>query len=413
MVARPPSAFAAPLPSVDPAKVGISPERLEILHALIQGKVDRGELAGAVTLIARDGRIADVRAYGWENLETKSPMRRDALFRIASMTKIVTAVAVLTLREQGRLGLDDPIGNYLPELRAMRVAVGGDAVRLELAPARPITIRHLLTHTSGLAAGGPQAAKLQPLYDAAENRVSPSLEARMAGLAQLPLCNQPGDAMYYGASYEVLGRLVEVVSGRPFDRYVRDHLFGPLAMNDSFFQIPPEKQARLARTYVRGPEGRLRRREAPGIPYHLGGVGYPRGGGGLVTTADDFARFGQMLLNGGELDGVRILDPKTVELMTKDHLTELKVKNTFLQPFESYGFGVSVRLTLGLGPTLGSVGQFGWTGAWTTYCSMDPRENTVALLMTQHGPWNDDDIFSQFSVAFYQTLADRRTPPCV
>jgi CubicO group peptidase (beta-lactamase class C family) len=401
-------AVAAPLPAVAPGVVGISAERLERMHAVVQGFVDRRQLAGAVTLVARDGRIADVRTYGWSDLATKEPMRRDAIFRIASMTKIVTAVAVLQLFEEGRFGLDDPVGDSIPELKHMRVLTGGDAEHPQFAEARPVTIRHLLTHTSGLASDATAAAALRPFYVREAEKTPASLREFVAGVAQLPLGSQPGDAFNYGIGYEVLGYLVEVVSGRTFDQFVRERIFAPLGMPDTGFQVPKEKQARLAQTYVHEAGQGLVPRVRPGAPYHLGGAGYPRGSGGLVSTADDFARFGQMLLNGGELDGVRILGPKTVQLMTTDHLTDLKERNTFLQPFESYGFGVSVRLTLATGGTPGSVGQFGWSGAWTTYCSMDPKEGTVALFLAQHGPWNEYDVFAKFSTTFYQAIEVRR-----
>jgi CubicO group peptidase (beta-lactamase class C family) len=404
-----PFSSAAPLPAIAPTEVGLSASRLERLHALIQGIIDRGEMAGALTLVARDGKIADLRTYGYRDLAARQPMQRDSLFRLASMTKMVTAVAVLTLYEEGRIGLDDPVAKYIPEFAHMRVGTGPDAAHSGLVEARPITIRHLLTHTSGLAAGGAAAVWLAPLYDRTVEGVNrASLKAYIADLAQLPLCNQPGDAMYYGLSYEVLGYLVEKVSGQPFEAYVRDRICLPLGMRDTFFQIPREKQSRLALTYQREPGPKLVLRPADGQAYYLGGPGYPRGGGGLVATADDFARFCQMLLNGGELEGVRILGMKTVELMTTDHLTDLKEKNTFLQPFESYGFGVSVRLTLALGPTPGSIGQFGWSGAYTTWCSVDPKEGTVVLLLAQHLPWNDDDLFTKVGTTFYQALTERR-----
>lgn len=392
---------ATPLPSAPPAELGFAPDRLERLHALLQRRIDREQLAGAVTLIARDGKICDVRTYGFRDRENRLPMQRDTLFRIASMTKLVTAVAALTLDEEGRFGLDDDIGDYLPEWKHLRVAARNDASPAETVAARPITVRHLLTHTAGIGANGPSAFAHAP---------APSLHAFAAELAQMPLAAQPGDRFIYGLGYDVLGYLVEVVSGQPFDRYVRDRVLTPLGMSDTFFQIPAAQQTRLARTYVHETGQPLALRPTPPDAYYLGGIGFQRGSGGLVTTIDDFARFAQMLLNRGELDGVRILCPKTVQLMTTDQLTTLKEPNTFLQPFESYGFGVSVRVTLGGAPTPGSLGQFGWTGAATTYCSMDPQEGTLALLFAQHYPWNEDDLFSKFSTTFYQALVTSRQP---
>jgi CubicO group peptidase (beta-lactamase class C family) len=388
---------AAPLPA---APLADDAKQFEAMHALIQGYIDRGEIAGAVTLVARDGRIVDVRTYGWSDLVGQQPMRRDSLFRLASMTKIVTAVAVLSLYEDGRLKLDDPIEKYLPGFRAMRVCVGGSTTHLQCMPTRPITIRHLLTHTSGLAADGAVQAILRPLYDqAVELTPRDSLQAYVTELAKLPLCNQPGDAMHYGLSYEVLGRLVEVVAGKPFDAYVRDRICAPLGMEDTVFQIPKDRQPRLALTYIRTPGKPLELRRLPEDAYCLGGPGIPRGSGGLISTADDFARFLQMLLNQGDLAGVRILQASTVGLMTTDQLKNMKEENAFLAPFESYGLGVSVRVSQEIAPTPGSVGQFGWSGSFTTWCSVDPKQHTVALLLTQHLPWNDDDVFGKFATA--------------
>jgi CubicO group peptidase (beta-lactamase class C family) len=370
------------------------------MHALIQGYVDRGEMAGAVTLVARGGRIADLATHGWADLAMRKQMQGDSLFRLASLTKIVTAVAVLTLYEDRRLQLDDPVEQHLPEFRGMQVCVGGSAGNLQLEPAHPITIRHLLTHTSGLAAGGGVRSTLEPIYGRATDRSShDSMQDYTANLAKLPLCNQPGEAMYYGLSYEVLGRLVEVIAGQSLDVYVRDRICAPLRMPDTFFQIPVAKQSRLAQTYLHTKGQPLELRSLPKDAYCLGGPGGPRGSGGLVSTAGDFTRFLQMLLNHGELDGVRILCASTVQLMTTDQLKGVKFKNTFLAPFESYGFGVSVRVSQAIAPTPRSAGQFGWTGAFTTWCSIDPKHGTIALLLCQHLPWNEDGVFEKFATA--------------
>ena len=401
-----PSGSASPLPAGNAAKTGLSVEGLGRMHALIEGYVERGEMAGLVTLIARDGKIVDLRTYGFRDLEARLPMERDTLFRMASMTKMVTAVAVLTLYDDEKIGLDDPVSKYLPAFEQMRVVTGGDEAHPKSETARPITIRHLLTHTSGIAVGGPHAEILKTRYGHALVPDYPVLKDLVKEISQLELCNQPGDAIHYGGGFEVLGYLVEVVSGRPFDAYVRERVTGPLGMNDTFFQVPKEKQPRLAQTYVH--EGKkLSRRNSSTLPYYLGGVGCPRGSSGLVSTADDFARFGQMLLNGGELGGVRILRAKTVQMMTSDQLATLKEKNTFQQPFESYGFGVSVRLPVSDAPP-GSPGQFGWSGAWTTYCSMNPKERTISILLSQHAPWNEDDIFAKFEAASYRAVEAKK-----
>lgn len=388
------------LPEVAPAAVGVAVERLGRMHDLIQSYVDRGLLAGAITLVARDGMICDVHAYGWQDREAMRPMERTALFRVASLTKLVTAVAALKLWEGGRLALDDAVGDLIPALRNMRVATGGGAAAPGLAVARPITFRHLLTHTAGFQEGWPTEFIERP---------PASLHEFVTALAGQPLVAQPGDRFIYGCGYEVLAYLIEVVSGQPFDCYIRNVVSGPLGLSDTCFQVPPAKQARLARTYVHDPGRYLVARPVLPSTYHLGGLGMPRGGGGLVTTIDDYARFAQMLLNRGELDGVRILDRKTVELMSTDQLGNLRDPNAFLPPFESYGFGVGVQTRGGDESMPGAPGQFGWTGAATTYCSVDPQERTVALFFAQHYPWNEYDLFGQFSKAFYGAISRRNS----
>lgn len=371
------------------------------MHRLMQGCVDRGEIAGAVTLLAREGRVVDVWTGGARDREARVPMTRDSLFKLASMTKIVTAVAVLQLWEQGRIGLDDPIERYLPEFRNFRVGVGESSV-----PARAITIRHLLTHTSGLAAAGPDAAALQPAYARVMDRTAyPSMREYLKTVATLPLCNQPGDAMYYGFSYEVLAGLVEIVSGKPFDRYVHDEICAPLGLQDTFYQIPANKQPRLARTYVRGDDNLLTVEPIKLNAYVFGGAGFARGSGGIVSTADDFARFLQALLDGGTLDGARILKKETVVRMTSDQLTGLvTTQHTFLAAHETYGFGVGIRLAGVPAPVPGTPGQYGWSGAYTTWCSVDPARKTVAILLTQHLPWNDRGLFEKFATAAYECI---------
>lgn len=402
---------AAPLPGVDAAQAGFSPERLERLHHLVQAFVDDGKYAGAITLIARDGHIVDARAYGYRDLAAKRPMERDTLVYVYSLTKVAIAVTTLTLLEEGRFSLDDPVAGYLPEFSHMKVLVGGTIDHPELADARPITIRHLLTHTSGLAYDFTASPALRPYYERTDIFNFPTLPAFAHALAQIPLNHQPGDAFTYGASFDVLGYLIEKLTGQPLEAAMRERVFAPLGMHDTFFVVPPEKRGRLARVYQHAPDGRLVA-EAPMslVPPAVGGPGFPSGSRGLISTADDYARLAQMLLNGGELDGVRILAPKTVSFMTMDHLKQIKTPTSFMGPAGTYGLGVGVWAAGSGSDSPGSAGRFGWTGAATTYCNVDPHEGTIALVFAQHFPYDEYGLFSKFSTTFYQSLIITRTP---
>ncbi len=400
---------AAPLPSVDPAKAGFSPERLERVHQLVQGYVRDGKYAGAVTLIARDGHIVDVRAYGYRDLVAKLPMERDTLIYVYSLTKIAVAVTVLTLFEEGRFNLDDPVANYLPEFAHMKVITGGTPEKPELVDARPITIRHLLTHTSGFAYDFTASPALKPYYQRTDIFLHSSLKEFSQALAQMPLNHQPGDAFTYGASFDVLGYLIEVLAGQSLETAMRERVFSPLGMNDTFFVVPPEKRGRLAQVHQRDAAGHLLPTAQLTVAAPAtGGAGIISGSGGLISTADDYARLAQMLLNGGELDGVRILAPKTVAFMTTDHLTRIKTPTNFMGPAGTYGLGVGVWSASGSGDSPGSAGRFGWTGAATTYCNMDPVEGTVALVFAQHFPYDEFGLFPRFSTMFYQSLIATR-----
>jgi len=400
---------AAPLPAGDAAAAGFSPARLARVRQLVQGYIDDGKYAGAISLIARDGRIIDVRAYGYRDLAAKLPMERDTLVYIFSLTKVAVAVTTLTLWEEGRFNLDDPVAKYLPEFAHMKVITGGTMAQPELVDARPITIRHLLTHTSGFAYDFTASPALRPFYASTDIFNYPTLPAFAEAIAKIPLNHQPGDAFTYGAGYDVLGYLIEKLTGQPLETAMRERVFGPLAMNDTFFVVPPEKRSRLAHIYQPGPDGHLQAVKPPTIIQPATGGGtFPSGSGALVSTADDYARLAQMLLNGGTLDGARILAPKAVAFMTSDHLTGIKTPTTFMGPAGTYGLGVGVWSAGGGSDSPGSAGRFGWTGAATTYCNVDPREGTVALVFAQHMPYDEHGLFPRFSTVFYQSLMEIR-----
>ena len=404
-VAKPPAAPASPLPLATPESQGLSSERLERLHAGIQRFVDEGKHAGAVSLVARNGRIVDWRAYGKRDLEAGLPMEKDTICRIYSMSKILTSVAVLALLEEARFRLDDPIGDYLPELAQMKVLTGGTVEKPLLADAKvPITIRHLLTHTSGLTYDFGDGT-----IDKIFREVKPFEAASMGEFLQrvehLPLAHEPGERFTYGVSTDVLGALVEKVSGRSLAEFMDERIWRPLGMKDTGFGVPEAKRGRLAKVYEKSPDGGLRpvkwllEREPVPLPKLLSG------GGGLFSTTGDYLRFMQMLLNGGELDGARVLSPKTVELMMANHLT-FASRPFRDNPSEGFGLGGAVRVDLARDGGLGSVGQFGWSGMATTYASLDPKEKTVALLFVQHLPYDEHKVFWRFSTLFYQAVVD-------
>ena len=323
LLALPVTLSAAPLPAGDATAAGFSPERLERVHHLVQGYVDEAKCAGAITLIARDGKIVDVRTYGYRDVAAKLPMERDSLLRIYSLTKPVITVMTLMLWEEGRFNLDDPIEQYLPEFKNLKVATGpADAPKFESA--RPITIRHLLTHTAGFSYDWNASPAVAPFYRKVNLFTFATMPEFARALAALPLNHQPGDAFLYGHSFDVLGYLIQTLTKQPLEAVMQERIFGPLGMKDTFFTIPAGKRERLATVHHRNAEGRLVAEQPDAATARVfGGNAFPNGSAGLVSTADDYARFAQMLLNGGELDGVRLLGPKTVAFMTSDHLKQI------------------------------------------------------------------------------------------
>ena len=404
--AKPAATAATPLPLATPESQGMSAERLARVHAEVQRFVDDGRHAGAVTLIARNGRIVDWRSYGKRDLEAGLAMEKDTICRIYSMSKIVTSVAVLMLLEEARFRLDDPIGDTLPELARMQVLTGGTAEKPLLADAKkPITIRHLLTHTSGLTYDFGDG-EIDKIFRQVKPFEAESLSDFVRRARHLPLAHEPGERFTYGVSTDILGALVEKLSGRSLAEFMEARIWRPLGMNDTAFGVPEGKRQRLAKVYEKGKDGRfqpvkwLLDQEPVLLPKILSG------GGGLFSTTGDYARFMQMLLNGGQLDGVRLLSPKTVEFMLANHLTLSSRPFRGDDESEGFGLGGSVRIDLAKGRIPGSVGQFGWSGMATTYANLDPTEKTVALMFTQHLPYDEHKVFWRFSTLFYQAIVE-------
>jgi CubicO group peptidase (beta-lactamase class C family) len=391
-------------PGVAPEQVGLSSERLGRIDQLVQRHIAAGSFSGAVTLVAREGRIAHLKAHGLMDLEADKPMVEDGIFRIMSMTKPVIGVATLMMLEEGRVRLQDPVSRFIPEWQDMVVGVpigtpagpaaGGPAEpRYDTVPAeRPVLVRDLLTHTSGVVSG--------PIGNFANRAVAAGPEDTLADyiprLGQVPLEFQPGTRWAYSAAagFDVLSRIVEVASGMPIDRFLEERLFGPLGMSDTTY-VPPEGNARLVTRYARTAEGL----EAGADPAFMNGV-YFSGGGGLYSTAPDYALFALMLANGGELDGVRVLSPRTVELMGS-----VFAPDTLPGRPEGEPYGLSVRIVTDPAArnTLLSEGSFGWSGAFGTHFWVDPKEKLVAVVMTQT---SNMEFLRDFENMVMQALVD-------
>jgi CubicO group peptidase (beta-lactamase class C family) len=403
-----PAFYAQTLSRVLPEDAGLSSERLKRLSTALQAYVKEGALPGGVVLVARRGKVAYIEAFGQRDREAGSPMPEDAIFRIASQTKALVSVGVMILQEDGRLLISDRVGKYLPEFRETTVAVAKDGGGYDVVKAkRAITIRDLLTHTAGIGYGRGaardrwEAAGITGWYFAERDE---PIGATIARLAALPFDAQPGERWVYGYATDILGALIERVSGQTLDEFLRARLLEPLGMKDTHFYLPESKTDRLAVVYSPQPSGGLERAPEPGGM--LGQGAYlkgPRksysGGAGLLSTAMDYARFLQMLLNGGELGGRRILSRKSVELMTVDHLGDIAFR-----PGEGFGLGFSVVKDLGVRGLAGSVGEFGWGGAYHSAYWVDPKEQLVVVYFTQLIPAGDVDDHGKLRALVYQAI---------
>jgi CubicO group peptidase (beta-lactamase class C family) len=404
------SAPPTPLPLGSAAREGFAPERLDRLHRRLREFVDKGQHAGVVSLIARHGQVVDWQAWGQRDREAQLPMEKDTIFRVYSMSKIVTSAAVMQLHEQARLRLDDPVEKYLPALAKRQVLSGGTAKQPVLSAAkRSVTIKDLLTHTSGFIYPFMfTKGALDEIYQAEAVTAAQTMDEFIERLARVPLAHEPGARFSYGVSTDVLGAVIEKVSGQPLDAYVAEHITGPLQMVDTAYVVPASKRSRLAKVYTSGKDGALAAvADAELVMTSLDEARMHWGGAGLFSTVGDYARLGQMLLNGGALDGVRVLGRKSVELMMANALTHTPTPNTAFSDAEGFGYGGAVRLDLAKANRLGSAGQFGWTGAASTYFNIDPQERTVAMVFTQHFPHDQHQLFWTFSTLFYASLVDQ------
>ena len=409
------AALAQSLPTATPESQGFSGERLERLHKRMHEFVNERKHAGIVLLIARNGKIVELRTFGMRDREQQLRMEEDTIFRIYSMSKVIASVAAMILHEEGRLKLDDPIRKYLPGFDKPKVMTGGTVKAPVLVAVKtPITVKQLLTHTSGYIYGFGKDP-IDKIYNDSKMLESPTMAVFLQRASKMPLVQQPGRSFRYGIGIDLLGAVVEKISGQSLDAFIASRITGPLGMKDTAFVVPAEKRARVAKVYTTGKDGQLTEPKSltPGdIPYpDEQGRLFPSGGGGMFSTIGDYARFGQMLLNGGELDGVRILGRKTVELMEANHLSGLSRETIDSNDYEGFGLGGSVRVSVARGSRLGSVGTFGWSGAATTDVKIDPKEHLMTLVFTQHFPFNQHDLFWHVSTLTYAALVDDPASP--
>jgi CubicO group peptidase (beta-lactamase class C family) len=391
------------MPQATPSDVGLSATKLERIKKIVQAQVDKRQIAGAVILVARRGKIAFLEPFGKLDLKSDKPMPPDAIFRLYSMTKPITSVAALMLVEAGKLKLDDPVGNYLPELKNLRVYAGKDQT---VEAKRPVTIRDLMRHTSGFTYGMPNGSPVDRLY--VKNKIDEgTLPDMIRKLGTLPLADQPGARFNYSYSTDVLSRVIEIVSDEPLDKFFRERILGPLDMHDTDFTIADDKLDRFATAYARGGKAGLRAIDSPITSRYRKQPRWFSGGGGLVSTARDYCRFCQMLLGGGELDGTRLLRPETVAEMTANQLPKeaLPVRlGGFGVPGHGFGLGVMVRMQASSGPAVPD-GEYSWSGAASTYFWVAPKPQLIVIILQQIEPI---DLNLQLSLKslIYSAIAD-------
>jgi len=383
-------AFAAdPLPRAKPETVGMSSERLGRIGEALRADVEKGRLPGAVVAVARKGKLVYYQAFGYLDKDAGTKMHNDAIFSIASMTKPIVAVGALTLLERGQLQIDEPVGTYLPQLSKMQVAVlkssdGGSGFDT-VAAQRQVTIQDLMRHTSGIIYGGRGATPVHKLYPASSSTAGTGMTGKefVDKLGSLPLLHQPGSTWDYGFGLDVLGVVIEKISGQPLGQYLEAQVFKPLGMRDTAFAVPPEKAKRYAKAFANDPD--------TGKPQFVLDLTKPLkfecGGGCAASTAGDYIRFAQMLLDGGKLEGKRVLSRKTVEYMLSNQLAPNTVNLIAnADPTSAdmgFGLGVAVRTTPGVVRKVGSVGEFSWNGAYGTSWWADPKEQLAVVFMAQ------------------------------
>jgi CubicO group peptidase (beta-lactamase class C family) len=404
---------------VKPEDVGLSSSRLARIGDHMKRYIDAGKIAGTLTLVARRGQVAYLEPQGHLEIERRRPVTADAVWRIYSMTKPITSVGLMMLYEEGRFQLDDPVHRFIPSWQNLRVFVGGNYPTFKTAPVeRPVTIRDLLSHTSGLTYGFMERTNVDAAYRkldvADQTRSGYTLQDMVDTLAELPLEFSPGTRWNYSVATDVIGHLIEVISGQRLDAYLRARILEPLGMRDTGFVLEDEQAARFAANYERQGDGSLKMIDNPEQSSY-GKRSFFSGGGGLLSTAPDYFRFTSMLQNMGELDGVRLLGRKTVELMTMNHLpggqdlTDLAQAGMFTETAYAgvgFGLGFSVQQSPARAQILGSAGEFAWGGAASTAFWIDPAEDLIVIFMTQLMPSSSYPLRRELRVLTYASLVD-------
>ncbi len=386
---------------------GFSSQRLERIDTAMQRYIDEGKLSGILTLIAKDGKVVHQSVQGMQDREAGIPLREDSIFRIYSMTKPVTVVAALTLWEQGKFHMQDPIAMYLPELADLNVYVSGEGDNIKTEKAKsPIRIIDLFMHTAGFSYGF-TGSEVDKLY-----RASPAMQGKVARqdilkeIAKLPLNHQPGTQWNYGISIDIIGFLVEKLTGQSLGAYMQETIFNPLQMVDTGFYVPAQSVNRFVQVYTADQQGKSIVMENEPLGDYLTDPAIHNGGGGLVSTAADYLKFAQMLLNGGELNGVRILGRKTVEYMASNHLPANLIPFAPDAQGEGYGLGVSVTVDTGMVQFMSSEGNYGWGGMASTYFRIDPKENLIILGLSQFIPIGFHRYHDDLRNLTYQALVE-------
>jgi CubicO group peptidase (beta-lactamase class C family) len=402
--------------NLDPGAVGFDPARLErITSHLTANYIEPGKIPGCQVLVARHGQPAYFRSLGLMDRERQKPMADDTIFRIYSMSKPITSVALMTLYEQGHFQLNDPVHRFIPEWRDQKVWVSGDVDAMELkAPESPMTMRHVLSHTAGLTYGATNHPVDKAYRRHGVNRDrSETLRTFIEKLALVPLRYQPGESWMYSFATDVCGYLVEAISGKPFDQYLQETIFDPLGMSDTSFWVRPDKLSRFAANYQRQPDKSLKLIDDPERSTYLSNPSFFSGGGGLTSTTADYLRFCEMLRRGGELDGARILGPRTIDLMARNHLaegkdlTQMAVGAFSETAYEGVGFGLGFAMTLDE-VDAGSLGEgdYYWGGAASTIFWVDPLEDLVVIFMTQLMPSATFNFRGQLKNIIYSAIVE-------
>lgn len=401
---------------VTPEDVGLSGARLVKIDLLTQKYIEEGKLPGTLTLVSRKGKLAHLECQGYMDVEDSKPLKRDTIFRIYSMSKPITSVALMMLYEDGHFLLDDPVSRFIPGFKDLKVYQADEKNNVRLKSTdREMTIKDLLTHTSGLAYGVLNETPVDALYQEKKVMQSHDLDEMITKLCDLPLIFTPGSQWSYSIATDVCGYLVQKISNTSFDEYLKEQIFEPLGMDDTAFSVPENKAHRLAANYERNPDDSMKLVDSPDSSRFLKPASLHAGGMGLVSTADDYLKFTQMLVNKGEYDGSRLLGRKTVELMTSNHLPNNGDLSSMGQPVFSetpydgigFGLGFSVMLDPAKASILGTPGEYAWGGAASTYFFIDPAEDMIVMLLTQLMPSSAYPIRRELRVLAYQSIIDQ------